>query len=71
MEPGIIFSIHNAMELLKQAIGTFARTGVEGVQANAAQCEANLKNSTVLATELVTSIGYEAAAELVKARLAS
>ncbi|MBB4299446.1 aspartate ammonia-lyase [Rhizobium leguminosarum] len=71
MEPVIIFSIHNAMELLKQAIGTFARTCVEGVQANAARCETNLQNSTAFATELVTSIGYEAAAELVKARLAS
>ncbi|ASP89358.1 hypothetical protein CDO26_34140 (plasmid) [Sinorhizobium meliloti] len=70
MEPVIIFSIHNAMELLRQAIGTFARTCVEGVQANAAQCEVNLKNSTAFATELVTSTGYEAAAELVKARLA-
>ncbi|MBY3447111.1 aspartate ammonia-lyase [Rhizobium laguerreae] len=71
MEPVIIFSIHNAMELLKQAIGTFRRTCVEGVQANAARCEANLQNSTAFATELVTSIGYEAAAKIVKARLAS
>ncbi|MFQ6163440.1 aspartate ammonia-lyase [Sinorhizobium meliloti] len=70
MEPVIIFSIHNATELLKRAVGTFTRT-VEGVQANVAKCEANLKSSTAFATELVTSIGYEAAAELVKARLAS
>ncbi|WP_457662813.1 hypothetical protein [Sinorhizobium medicae] len=32
MEPVMIFSIHNAMELLKQAVGTFTRTCVVGVQ---------------------------------------
>ncbi|UXN57594.1 aspartate ammonia-lyase [Phyllobacterium zundukense] len=70
MEPVIIFSIHNATELLRRAVLTFTKTCVAGVQANAARCESNLKNSTAFATELVTSIGYEAAAELVKERLA-
>ncbi|WP_104825843.1 aspartate ammonia-lyase [Rhizobium sp. NXC24] len=69
MEPVIIFSIHNAMSLLGNAVLSFARTCVEGVQANAARCEANLTSSTAFATELVTTIGYEAAAELVKEKL--
>ncbi|MCA1444151.1 hypothetical protein I6F07_28945 [Ensifer sp. IC4062] len=56
---------------LKRAVVTFTRTCVEGVQANAARSEANLKNSTAFTTELVTSIGYDAAAQLVKERLAS
>ncbi|MBB4577257.1 aspartate ammonia-lyase [Rhizobium lentis] len=70
MEPVIIFSIHNASELLRKAVATFTNTCVAGVQADAARCGSNLKSSTAFATELVTSIGYEAAAELVKERLA-
>ncbi|WP_331375245.1 aspartate ammonia-lyase [Sinorhizobium chiapasense] len=70
MEPVIVFSIHNAMSLLRNAVLSFARTCVEGVQANAARCEAHLTSSTAFATELVATIGYEAAAELVKEKLA-
>ncbi|AUX78804.1 aspartate ammonia-lyase 2 (plasmid) [Sinorhizobium fredii] len=70
MEPVIVFSIHNAMSLLRNAVLSFARTCVEGVQADAARCEAHLASSTAFATELVATIGYEAAAELVKEKLA-
>ncbi|MEI8703234.1 hypothetical protein LRP31_34615 (plasmid) [Mesorhizobium mediterraneum] len=71
MEPIILFSIHNAMDLMRKAVLTFTKTCVEGVQANAARCEANLTGSTAFATELVTTMGYEAAAKVVKERLAS
>lgn len=69
MEPVIIFSMHQAMQLLRSAVLTFTRTCVKGVQANIGRCEANLKGSTAFATELVPTIGYIAAAALVKARL--
>lgn len=71
MEPVIIFSVHHAMDLLKKSILAFTKTCVEGVAANTARCEANLKNSTAFATELVTTIGYEAAAKIVKETLAN
>lgn len=70
MEPIIIFSIHNATELLCRAVLTFTETCVDGVKADVAKCEANLANSTAFATELVTTLGYEAAAKIVKAKLA-
>lgn len=70
MEPVIVFSIHSAMELLRNAVVAFSKTCVDGVLPNIERCEANLQNSTAFATELVTSIGYEAAAKLVKERLA-
>ncbi|WP_041678996.1 aspartate ammonia-lyase [Rhizobium etli] len=71
MEPIIVFSSHNAMELLRKAVVAFTKTCVEGVQANVSKCEANLMSSTAFATELVTSMGYEAAAKVVKEKLAS
>ncbi len=70
MEPIIIFSVHQAMDLLKNSILAFTKNCVEGVAADTARCEANLKNSTAFATELVTTIGYEAAAKVVKETLA-
>ncbi|MHC2303188.1 hypothetical protein [Rhizobium mongolense] len=71
LEPDLIFSVHNAMTLLRNGVLTFTKTCVEGVQANAARCEANLAVSTAFATELVSTLGYEAAAQIVKERLAS
>lgn len=71
MEPVIIFSVHNATQLLRNAILTFRRTCVEGARANTARCEANLNNSTAFATELVTTLGYEAASKLVKEKITS
>ncbi|MCA1371757.1 hypothetical protein I6F15_31365 [Bradyrhizobium sp. BRP14] len=62
---------------MARALENFPISGIskachfEGVQANAARCEANLKNSTAFATELATPIGYEAAAQHLKERLAS
>ncbi|RVI61366.1 aspartate ammonia-lyase [Sinorhizobium meliloti] len=71
MEPVIVYSIHNAMGLLRNAVLAFAKNCVEGVQADAARCETNLTGSTAFATELVATIGYEAAAKIVKEKLAS
>ncbi|WP_413990686.1 aspartate ammonia-lyase [Labrys okinawensis] len=71
MEPVIIYGIHDAMQLLRNAVLTFTKTCVEGVLANVAKCEANLNSSTAFATELVTTMGYEAAARMVKETLAS
>ncbi|TXR50529.1 aspartate ammonia-lyase [Phyllobacterium endophyticum] len=71
MEPVIVFSIHKATDLLRNAVVIFTRTCVEGVQANEKRCQANLGASTAFVTELVTTMGYEAAALLVKEKLAS
>jgi hypothetical protein len=61
-----VFVVSQHSRLKNGVIRQFAyRSCIVIVQANVAQCEANVKNSTAFATELVTSIGYEAAAEIV------
>ncbi|MGY5795136.1 aspartate ammonia-lyase len=71
MEPVIIFSLHNAIEVLRKAVLAFVTRCVEGVRADLARCEANLNGSTAFATELVSTMGYEAAARVVKEKLAN
>lgn len=68
MEPVIVYSLHQAMGLLSTAVRTFIRTCVNDIRPDAERCHSNLAGSSAFATELVTSIGYEAAAKLVMDR---
>lgn len=68
MEPVIAYSLHQATGLLGRASRIFAQTCVEGIEPDLERCAINLARSTAFATELVSSIGYEAAAKLVKER---
>ncbi len=68
MEPVIVYSLHQAMGLLSTAVPTFIRTCVNDIRSDAERCQSNLAGSSAFATELVTSIGYEAAAKLVMER---
>ena len=68
MEPVIVYSLHQAMSLMGSAVTTFIRTCVNDIRPDEARCQSNLDGSSALATELVTSIGYEAAAKLVMER---
>lgn len=71
MEPVIVYSLHQAMALLGSAVTTFVRTCVNDIRSDEARCQSNLEGSTAFATELVTSVGYEAAAKLVMERARS
>ncbi|WP_074070904.1 aspartate ammonia-lyase [Rhizobium gallicum] len=71
MEPIIVFSVHNAMELLRKVVLTFTATCVEGMKADPEKCDAHLKSSAAFATELVATLGYENTSKLVKEKLAS
>lgn len=68
MEPVIVYSLHQAMSLMGSAVTTFIRTCVNDIRPVEARCQSNLDGSSAFATELVTSIGYEAAAKLVMER---
>lgn len=69
MEPIIAYSIHHALHLLSQATKSFVRTCVDGIEPDVERCGALLKHSTAFATELIGSVGYEAATKLVKDQL--
>lgn len=45
------------MELLRNAVLAVAENRVEGAQADAARCKANLTSSTAFAMELVATMG--------------
>ena len=68
MEPVIVYSLHQAMSLLGSGVQSFIRTCVNDISPDPARCQSNLEGSSAFATELVTSIGYEAAAKLVVER---
>lgn len=68
MEPVIVYSLHQAMSLLCAGVRSFIRTCVNDIRPDQARCQSNLEGSSAYATELVTSIGYEAAAKLVMER---
>ena len=68
MEPVIVYSLHQAMSLMGSSVRSFIRTCVSDISPDPARCRSNLEGSTAFATELVTSIGYEAAAKLVMER---
>ncbi|MCB1469209.1 MAG: aspartate ammonia-lyase [Rhizobiaceae bacterium] len=66
MEPVIVYSLHQSIDLLCSVVNAFSQNCVAGVMADQKRCEENLASSSAFATELVTRIGYEAAARLVK-----
>ena len=61
-EPVIYWSIDEAVKLLVRGMDMFAEHCVAGIEANEDRCQANLLQSTALATELVPIIGYARAA---------
>ncbi|HET9148069.1 MAG TPA: aspartate ammonia-lyase [Acetobacteraceae bacterium] len=70
-EPLIATDTLDSLNLLKNAVETFATLCVDGIQANAANCLKHLEASTATVTALVPYIGYERASNLAKAALAS
>ncbi|UTW44438.1 aspartate ammonia-lyase [bacterium SCSIO 12696] len=66
MEPLILYSIHESCSLLLNAMATLKDNCIAGIEANEARCLKNLQNSTALAVNLVSVIGYERAASIAK-----
>ena len=70
-EPVIVFNILQSMRLLTRAMRLLADRCVSGVAANRAHCLAGAEASIALATALTPLVGYEQAAKIAKAALAS
>jgi aspartate ammonia-lyase len=70
-EPVIAYNLLNSLRLLTRAADTLAIRCVRGIEADRAACERNLGAGTALVTLLVPVLGYDRAAEIAKAVLAS
>ena len=67
MEPVMAFNIFNSLSYLTNAVNTFNKLCVQGVQANKEQCEKWLDRSVGIVTALLPHIGYEQASMVAKA----
>ncbi len=65
-KPLIALNVLDSIRLLADAMRSFARHCVDGIEVNAAQMEANLQGSLMLVTALAPHIGYDRAAEIAK-----
>ena len=70
-EPLIATNSLDSINLLQNAVNTFAMLCVDGIQANQENCLKHLEASTATVTALVPFIGYERASAVAKAALAS
>lgn len=71
MMPVVAFNLLHEIEILVNAVGSFARLCVAGIQANEVRCRAYAEASTSVVTVLNPHIGYAAAAEIAKEYIAS
>jgi fumarate hydratase, class II len=62
-KPLIFFNIHNSLRLLTDAILSFSKHAVVGLQANHERIQQNLDRSLMLVTALTPKLGYDAAAK--------
>lgn len=56
----------NGIDMLANATKIFRTNCIEGLQANVAQCRANVESSTALVTALVPIVGYSRSVDIVK-----
>lgn len=66
MMPIMIHDLLYSLEILKNAMDTFAKRCIDGIQANEEQCRQYMENSLAMATVLNPVIGYAKAAEVAK-----
>jgi fumarate hydratase class II len=66
MFPVIAYNLLQSIDLLTGATRALEVSCVQGIEANAEKCRANLEESLALATALVPKIGYDRAAEVAK-----
>ncbi|MBI1756103.1 MAG: aspartate ammonia-lyase [Fimbriimonas ginsengisoli] len=70
MMPGMAFAAQFALQILTNTLRTFTDNCVVGIRADEERCRRYAETSPSLATALNTFVGYEVAAEVVKAALA-
>src|SRR5512142_2180580 len=71
MMPLVAFDLCHALEILAHAVLAFDQRLARGLRANEARCRAYAERTVSLATALAPRIGYAAAAEVVKAAMAT
>jgi aspartate ammonia-lyase len=64
--PLVADSLLESLDLLARSCDVFRRHCVDGIEADEARCRAHVDSSTATVTALVSSIGYEAAAEVAR-----
>jgi fumarate hydratase class II len=64
--PVIAYNILQSINLIADACGSFTKNCVDGIEANEAGIDKNLRDSLMLVTALNPHIGYEKAAEAAK-----
>ncbi|WP_082210216.1 aspartate ammonia-lyase [Paenibacillus durus] len=69
--PLIAESLLESLELLSRAVPLFKERCVQGVTLDTDQCQKNLDRSGVMAAAVVSYLGYDTAAELAKAVMAT
>ena len=65
-KPLIALNVLDSIRMLADAMRSFARHCVSGIEVDTAQMEANLQGSLMLVTALAPHIGYDRAAEIAK-----
>jgi fumarate hydratase class II len=71
MIPVIAFNVLQSIELVARASVLFAERCVDGLEADAERCAALVEQSLALATALAPRIGYDAAAAIARASVAT
>ncbi len=66
MLPLIAYNLLQSIEILTNAVRVFTTRCVDGLQAEAEHCEANVERSLAMCTALAPVIGYDKAAEIAK-----
>ena len=66
-KPVILYNLLQSLRLLSDAMTSFSRHCVEGIQANRAAIDRYVRNSLMLVTALSPHIGYDNAAKIAKA----
>lgn len=70
MAPVIVYSTHFAAEILGNAVAILADKCVRGIVCDRSRCLRHLEASTAFATDLVATIGYDAATRVVREHIA-
>lgn len=71
MEPLIVFNVLMSIRILTNAVTALTERCITGIRADKGKCRSHLEAGTGLVTALVPIIGYERAASLAKAVLAT
>jgi fumarate hydratase class II len=66
MMPVIAYNLIQSIHLLSNAVNTFTRRCVEGLEADRERCEEMIEKSLALATALTPKVGYDEAARISK-----